>query len=297
SSMIDVVLASQLFDAVPLHAAVVVVGDADQLPSVGPGRVLQDIIRSGTVPVGHLNEVFRQAATSRIITNAHRINQGQMPDFPDEGETSDCYFVEADDPDKALALVGKMIRQSIPKKFHFNPMDEIQILTPMQKGELGARNLNVTLQQLLNPRGDEVERFGITYRTGDKVMQTENDYDKDVYNGDIGRILSIDSEASELVVDFDGRKVVYDFRELDELVLSYAITIHKSQGSEYPCVLIPLHTQHYVLLQRSLIYTAITRAKKLVIVLGTKKALNLAVTRAESRDRTTTLAERLKDFA
>ncbi|NNJ71349.1 MAG: ATP-dependent RecD-like DNA helicase [Kiritimatiellales bacterium] len=297
SSMIDVVLASQLFDAVPLHAAVVVVGDADQLPSVGPGRVLQDIIRSGTVPVGHLNEVFRQAATSRIITNAHRINQGQMPDFPDEGETSDCYFVEADDPDKALALVGKMIRQSIPKKFHFNPMDEIQILTPMQKGELGARNLNVTLQQLLNPRGDEVERFGITYRTGDKVMQTENDYDKDVYNGDIGRILSIDSEASELVVDFDGRKVVYDFRELDELVLSYAITIHKSQGSEYPCVLIPLHTQHYVLLQRSLIYTAITRAKKLVIVLGTKKALNLAVTRAESRERTTTLAERLKEFA
>jgi exodeoxyribonuclease V alpha subunit len=297
SSMIDVVLASQLMDAVPLHAAVVLVGDADQLPSVGPGRVLQDTIRSKTIPVGHLDEVFRQAATSRIITNAHKINRGQMPEFPETGETSDCYFVEADDPEKALALVGRMIKQSIPKKFHFNPMEEIQILTPMQKGELGARNLNVTLQQLLNPRGDEVERFGITYRTGDKVMQTENDYDKDVYNGDIGRILSIDSEASELVVDFDGRRVVYDFRELDELVLSYAITIHKSQGSEYPCVLIPLHTQHYVLLQRSLIYTAITRAKKLVIVLGTKKALNLAVTRAESRDRTTTLAERLKEYA
>ncbi|MCK5675566.1 MAG: ATP-binding domain-containing protein, partial [Verrucomicrobia bacterium] len=207
--------------------------------------------------------------------------------------TSDCYFVEADDPVKALALVGKMVKQSIPKKFRFSPMDDIQILTPMQKGELGARNLNVTLQQLLNPRGDEVERFGIVYRTGDKVMQTENDYDKDVYNGDIGRIVSIDSDASELVIDFDGRKVVYDFRELDELVLSYAITIHKSQGSEYPCVLIPMHTQHYVLLQRSLIYTAITRAKKLVIVLGTKKALNLAVTRAESRERTTTLSERL----
>jgi exodeoxyribonuclease V alpha subunit len=297
SSMIDVVLASQLMEAVPLHAAVVIVGDADQLPSVGPGRVLQDIIRSQTIPVGHLDEVFRQAATSRIITNAHRINQGKSPEFPEEGEMSDCYFVEADDPEKALALVGKMIKQSIPKKFRFDPMEEIQVLTPMQKGELGARNLNVTLQQLLNPTGDEVERFGITYRTGDKVMQTENDYDKDVYNGDIGRIRSIDHENSELVVDYDGRKVVYDFRELDELVLSYAITIHKSQGSEYPCVLIPLHTQHYVLLQRSLIYTAITRAKKLVIVLGTKKALNLAITRAESRDRTTTLAERLKEYA
>ncbi len=295
SSMIDVVLASQLMAAVPLHAAVVIVGDADQLPSVGPGRVLQDIIRSKTIPVSHLDEVFRQAATSRIVTNAHRINQGKSPEFPEEGASGDCYFVEADDPEKALALVGKMIKHSIPKKFHFNPMTDIQILTPMQKGELGARNLNVTMQALLNPRGDEVERFGVTFRTGDKVMQTENDYDKDVYNGDIGRVLSIDNEASELVVDFDGREVVYDFRELDELVLSYAITIHKSQGSEYPCVLIPMHTQHFVLLQRSLIYTAITRAKKLVIILGTKKALNLAVSRAESRDRVTTLAERLKE--
>jgi exodeoxyribonuclease V alpha subunit len=296
SSMIDVVLASQLMEAVPLHAAVVIVGDADQLPSVGPGRVLQDIIGSKTIPVGHLNEVFRQAAESRIITNAHRINRGQAPEFPEEGEHSDCYFVEADDPEKALALVGKMVKQSIPKKFGFNAMDDIQILTPMQKGELGARNLNVGMQRLLNPTGDEVERFGIIYRTGDKVMQTENDYDKDVYNGDIGRILSIDNEASEMTVDFDGRKVVYDFRELDELVLSYAITIHKSQGSEYPCVLIPMHTQHFVLLQRSLIYTAITRARKLVIILGTKKALNLAITRAESRERTTTLSERLNEY-
>jgi exodeoxyribonuclease V alpha subunit len=294
SSMIDVVLASQLADAVPLHAALVIVGDADQLPSVGPGRVLQDIIHSGAVPVAHLNEVFRQAATSRIITNAHRINQGLMPEFPEEHETSDCYFVESDEPEKAVKLVGKLIGHSIPRKFRFDSMEEIQILTPMQKGELGARNLNQILQQLLNPRGDEVERFGYVYRTGDKVMQTENDYDKEVYNGDIGRIARIDSDLSELTVDFDGRKVVYDFRELDELVLSYAITIHKSQGSEYPCVIIPLHTQHYVLLQRSLIYTAITRAKKLVIVLGTKKALNLAVTRAESRERTTTLAERLE---
>lgn len=297
SSMIDVVLASQLFDAVPLHAAVVIVGDADQLPSVGPGRVLQDIIRSKTIPVSHLNEVFRQAATSRIITNAHRINQGQMPEFPQEGEMSDCYFVEADDPQKAVGLLGKMIKDSIPKKFRFDPRNQIQVLTPMQKGELGARNLNQTLQRLLNPRGEEVERFGLIYRVGDKVMQTENDYDKEVYNGDIGRITTIDAESCELVVDFDGRKVGYDFCELDELTLSYAITIHKSQGSEYPCVVIPLHTQHYVLLQRSLIYTAITRAKKLVILIGTKKALSLAVTRSESRERTTTLAERLKEYS
>ncbi len=297
SSMIDIVLASQLIDAVPLHAAVVIVGDADQLPSVGPGRVLQDIIRSKTIPVGHLSEVFRQASSSRIITNAHRINQGQMPEFPDDGETSDCYFVEAEDPEKALQLIGKMIKQSIPEKFRFDPKTDIQILTPMQKGELGARNLNQTLQQLLNPNGSEVERFGVVYREGDKVMQTENDYDKDVYNGDIGRIARVDTEACELAVDYDGRIVIYDFRELDELVLSYAITIHKSQGSEYPCIVIPLHTQHFVLLQRSLIYTAITRARQLVIVVGTKKALNLAVTRSESRERVTTLAERLREYS
>ena len=297
SSMIDIVLASQLADAIPLHAAFIIVGDADQLPSVGPGRVLQDVIHSKTIPVAHLNEVFRQAASSRIITNAHRINQGQMPEFPEDHESSDCYFVEADDPEKAVKLVGKLIKESIPKKFHFDAMEEIQILTPMQKGDLGARNLNQTLQQLLNPHGDEVERFGYVFRVGDKVMQTENDYDKEVFNGDMGRIAKIDSELSELTVDFEERKVVYDFRELDELVLSYAITIHKSQGSEYPCVIIPLHTQHYVLLQRSLIYTALTRAKKLVIVLGTRKALSLAVTRAESRERTTTLAERLKEYA
>ncbi|QBG46819.1 ATP-dependent RecD-like DNA helicase [Verrucomicrobia bacterium S94] len=297
SSMIDVVLAAQLMDAVPLHAAVVIVGDADQLPSVGPGRVLQDIIGSKTLPVAHLDEVFRQAASSRIVTTAHLINQGKAPEFPDEGEQSDCYFIEADEPEKALNLIGKLVKQHIPKKFRFRPMDDIQILTPMQKGELGARNLNITMQALLNPSGDEVERFGMTYRVGDKVMQTENDYDKDVYNGDIGRIVAIDHETSELAVDFEGRRVVYDFRELDELVLSYAITIHKSQGSEYPCVVIPVHTQHFVLLQRSLIYTALTRARKLVILLGTKKALGLAIIRAESRDRVTTLAERLKEYA
>ncbi len=296
SSMVDIVLASQLIDAVPLHAAVVVVGDADQLPSVGPGRVLQDLIRSQRISVAQLDEVFRQAATSLIITNAHRINRGEMPEFPEGATPGDCYFVEADDPGKALQLIGTMVKRSIPRRFRFDPLEDIQLLTPMQKGELGARNLNGMLQELLNPKGASIERFGTVFRTGDKVMQTENNYDKDVFNGDIGRIGSIDEEAGELAVLFDGRRVVYDFNELDELVLSYAITIHKSQGSEYPCVLIPLHTQHYVMLQRSLIYTALTRARKLVVVLGTRKALSLAVGRAESRERTTTLAERLQEY-
>ena len=296
ASMIDLVLAEQLVDAIPLHASLIIVGDADQLPSVGPGRVLQDLIRSKKIPTVHLNEVFRQAATSRIITNAHRINFGKMPEFPASGEVSDCYFVEADQPEKAVELLGRLITKSIPKKFRFNPRQSIQVLTPMQKGELGARNLNAVLQGLLNPSGEEVERFGLVYRVGDRVMQTENDYDKEVYNGDMGRIAKIDTDQSELAVDFEGRKVIYDFRELDELVLSYAITIHKSQGSEYPCVVIPLHTQHYVLLQRSLLYTALTRARKLVILLGTKKALKLAVSRSESRERITTLQERIKEY-
>lgn len=294
SSMIDIVLAASLMDAVPYHAAVIFVGDADQLPSVGPGRVLQDMIASKVIPVGHLNEVFRQAATSMIVTNAHRINQGQMPEFPEEKAVSDCYFVEADDPERALQLIGKMVKQSLPQKFRFNPMQDVQVLSPMQKGGLGARNLNHHLQQLLNPSGDQVERFGVFYRVGDKVMQTENDYDKEVYNGDIGRIQKIDQELSELVVDFDGRAVMYDFRELDALALSYAITIHKSQGSEYPCVIIPLHTQHFVMLQRSLIYTAVTRAKKLVLIVGNRKALSLAVGRADSRERITSLIDRLR---
>jgi len=296
SSMIDLQLAEQLIDAVPLHAALIIVGDADQLPSVGPGRVLQDLIAAKKIPVSHLNEIFRQAASSRIITNAHLINQGKLPEFPAKNESSDCYFIEADDPAKAVTLLSKLIQKSIPQKFHFNPMNEIQILTPMQKGELGAKNLNRTFQQLLNPNGEKVERFERIYRVGDRVMQTENDYDKEVFNGDMGRITKIDTEASEVIVNFEGRNVHYDFRELDELVLSYAITIHKSQGSEYPCVIIPLHTQHYVLLQRSLIYTAITRARKLIILIGSKKAIQLAVTRSESRERITTLSERIKEY-
>ena len=295
SSMIDQVLAQQFIAAVPQRAAVIFVGDADQLPSVGPGRVLRDMISSGAVPVVALTEIFRQAAESRIITGAHNINKGMLPEFPEEGDKSaDLYFVDAAEAEKALAIIQRMVRDVIPKRFGFDPLNDIQILTPMQKGELGARNLNRMMQELLNPHGDEVERYETVFRTGDRVMQTENNYDKEVFNGDLGRILSIDNEEREVVVKVDDRRVKYEFRELDELVHAYAITIHKSQGSEYPCVLIPIHTQHFVMLQRSLLYTAVTRAKKFAVLVGTKKAMGLAVSRADSRDRITTLKERLQ---
>ncbi len=295
ASMIDQVLAQQFLQAIPQRAAVIFVGDADQLPSVGPGRVLRDIIASKVVPSINLTEIFRQAAESRIVTGAHLINQGQLPEFPEEGDkSSDLYFVESEETSRALAIIQKMVSESIPKRLGFNPIEDIQILTPMQKGELGAKNLNQVMQALLNPRGNQVERFGVVFREGDRVMQTENDYDKEVFNGDLGRILSVDETNGDVVVKIDDQRVTYQFRELDELVHAYAITIHKSQGSEYPCVIIPMHTQHYVLLQRSLLYTAVTRAKKFAVLVGTKKAMGLAVSRAESRKRVTTLKERLQ---
>ncbi len=295
ASMIDQILAQQFLQAVPQRAAVIFVGDADQLPSVGPGRVLCDIIASKTVPTVNLTEIFRQAAESRIVTGAHRINQGQLPEFPEEGDkSSDLYFVEAEETARALAIIQKMVSESIPRRQGFNPIDDIQILTPMQKGELGAKNLNQVMQALLNPQGSQIERFGVVFREGDRVMQTENDYDKDVFNGDLGRIVTVDEVQGEIVVKIDDRRIKYEFRELDELVHAYAITIHKSQGSEYPCVIIPMHTQHYILLQRSLLYTAVTRAKKFAVLVGTKKAMGLAVSRAESRARVTTLKERLQ---
>jgi len=295
ASMIDQTLAQQFLQAVPQRAAVIWVGDSDQLPSVGPGRVLCDLIASKVVPAIHLTEIFRQAAASRIVTGAHRINHGQLPIFPEENDkTSDLYFVEAQQPSRALGMIQKMVSESIPRRLGFHPIDDIQILTPMQKGELGARNLNQMMQALLNPNGQQVERFGVIFREGDRVMQTENDYDKEVFNGDLGRIISVDETNGEVVVKMDAQRVTYSFRELDELVHAYAVTIHKSQGSEYPCVIIPMHTQHYVLLQRSLLYTAVTRAKKFAVLVGTQKALGLAVSRAESRQRVTTLKERLQ---
>lgn len=295
SSMIDQVLAQQFLDAIPQRAAVILVGDADQLPSVGPGRVLRDVISSKAVPVIELTEIFRQAAESRIVIGAHRINQGQLPEFPEEGDkTSDLYFVEQPDVTKAIGVIKRMVSESIPKRLGFDPIEDVQILTPMQKGELGAKNLNQVMQALLNPRGNQIERFGIVFREGDRVMQTENDYDKEVFNGDLGRIVAIDEVQGEVVVKIDDRRIKYEFREMDSLVHAYAITIHKSQGSEYPCVIIPMHTQHFVLLQRSLLYTAVTRAKKFAVLIGTRKAMGLAVSRADSRERITTLRERLQ---
>jgi exodeoxyribonuclease V alpha subunit len=296
SSMVDLPLAQHLFRAIPRAAVLVLVGDADQLPSVGPGTVLQDLIASGKIPVCRLTHVFRQAARSRIVTNAHRINQGEMPHFPpskDAGPEEDFFFMEAEDPAKAVEAITRLVRQAIPDRFQLHPLDDIQVLTPMQRGELGARNLNAVLQQALNPSAPAIERLGVQYREGDKVMQLENDYDKEVFNGDIGRIRRIREDTRDVEVVFDGRAVAYRAHELDGLGLSYAVTIHKSQGSEYPCVIVPIHTQHYTMLRRNLLYTAVTRGKRLVVLVGTRKALAIAVRTEDARRRQTTLRERV----
>ena len=299
SSMIDIQLAVHLFRAMPKGGLLVLVGDVDQLPSVGPGCVLRDIIESSTLPVFRLTEIFRQDAGSRIVSNAHRINAGQMPYLPgkDEGLEGggDFFFVKAETPERGVELIRKLLCEAIPRRFRLNAMEDVQILTPMQKGDLGARNLNAAMQAALNPHGREIERFGWKFREGDRVMQTENDYDKDVFNGDVGRIERVDATDQEVVVRYDDRRVAYDFQELDELTPAYAVTVHKSQGSEYPCVVLPVHTQHYVMLQRNLLYTGITRGKKLVVVVGTEKAVALAVRNAEARRRNTTLRRRLRE--
>jgi exodeoxyribonuclease V alpha subunit len=284
TSMVDVPLMHALLRAVPPQAAVILVGDVDQLPSVGPGQVLADVIESGAVPVVRLTEVFRQASASRIIVNAHRINRGEMPEATAAGEMSDFYFSEIDDPEQGAARLLQIVRERIPARFGLDPLRDVQVLCPMNRGALGARALNLALQQLLNPgREPRVERFGWVFAAGDKVMQVENDYDKDVYNGDLGFISAIDPEASELVVDFDGRSVVYGFSDLDRLVLAYATTIHKAQGSEYPAVVIPVSTQHYPMLQRNLVYTGVTRGRKLVVLVGQRKALAIAVAGRQAR--------------
>ncbi|HUV13310.1 MAG TPA: ATP-dependent RecD-like DNA helicase [Acidobacteriota bacterium] len=297
TSMIDLVLAYQLIRAIPEHAALILVGDVDQLPSVGPGNVLRDIINSKVILVEKLDQVFRQAAESTIITNAHRINAGELPIWPEAREgiatKSDFYFIPCPDPEKGVDVIQRLVKDRIPDRFGFNPLRDIQVLTPMQRGDLGARHLNLALQSILNPTEAGVSRYGYRFSVGDKVMQIVNNYDKDVFNGDIGIIDQIRSEDRELVVRYEDRRVVYDFEELDELVLSYATTIHKSQGSEYPCVVIPIHTQHYILLQRNLLYTAVTRGKSLVVLVGTLKALTISVKTVEARQRITTLRERL----
>jgi exodeoxyribonuclease V alpha subunit len=289
TSMVDVPLMHALMRAVPPRAAVLLVGDVDQLPSVGPGRVLGDIIDSGAVPVVRLAEVFRQASESRIIVNAHRINAGEMPELAAPGD-SDFYFSEAGDPEKAAERLLQIVCERIPARFGFHPMRDVQVLCPMVRGVLGTRSLNAELQKLLNPgREPRMERFGWTFSPGDRVMQVENDYDKDVYNGDLGFIASIDPSLSHLAVDFDGRLVDYDASDLDQLVLAYATTIHKSQGSEYPAVVVPVSTQHYAMLQRNLLYTAVTRGRRLVVLVGQRKALAIAVSDRRTRRRWTML--------
>jgi len=292
ASMVDVLLMQSLMKAIPDHAALLIVGDIDQLPSVGPGQVLADVIASGAVPVVRLTEVFRQAAESRIITTAHRINQGQMPDLSKPEGESDFYFVEADEPEAAVRRIIDLVKLHIPRRFKLDPVRDVQVLCPMNRGGVGARSLNIELQAALNPAGErKVERFGWTFAPHDKVMQIQNDYDKEVYNGDIGFIEDVDPDSGELIAVFDGRNVVYGFGELDMLVPAYAATIHKSQGSEYPAVIIPVMTQHYTMLQRNLLYTGVTRGKRLVVLVGQKKAVAIAVKNISGRRRWSKLKE------
>ena len=296
TSMVDVLLMQALMKAVPDNAALLIVGDIDQLPSVGPGQVLADIITSGAVPVVRLTEVFRQAAHSQIITSAHRINQGSIPDLSRPEGDSDFYFVQADDPETTVLRIIELVKTRIPQRFGLDPIRDIQVLCPMNRGGVGARSLNIELQAALNPAGDrKVERFGWTFAPGDKVMQIENDYDKEVYNGDIGYIDDVDPNAGELTASFDGRSVSYGFGELDALVPAYAATIHKSQGSEYPAVVIPVMTQHYTMLQRNLLYTGVTRGRKLVVLVGQKKAVAIAVRNVSGRRRWSKLNEWLAE--
>jgi exodeoxyribonuclease V alpha subunit len=295
-SMTDVVLMANVLRALPSNASLLLVGDIDQLPSVGPGMVLRHLIESKVVPVVRLTEVFRQAAHSRIITNAHRINQGRLPEIPSKGIESDFFFIEREEPDQIAATLAEMVKTRIPSKFRLNHIRDIQVLCPMNRGSLGVRELNVRLQNEMNPaRTDEpfVERFGWQFRPRDKVIQTENDYDKDVFNGDIGQVVKIDPVEHEVTIRFDQRELVYDFGELDEVSLAYAITIHKSQGSEFPAVVIPLAMQHYMLLQRNLVYTGITRGKKLVVLIGQRKALAMAVKNDRTENRFSGLLARL----
>ncbi|MCP3950891.1 MAG: ATP-dependent RecD-like DNA helicase [Desulfobacterales bacterium] len=297
ASMLDTVLAGHLLEAVPDGAALLLVGDVNQLPSVGPGNVLNDIIESGPVHVVVLSEIFRQARSSRIVVNAHRINKGQMPTDNSPEALTDFYFIEKHDPQVALETILELVSGRIPSRFNYDPLNDIQVLTPMHKGIAGAANLNRELQKRLNPGAAGVARGDLQYCVNDKVMQIKNNYDKDVFNGDIGIIARIDAPAETLHIRFDEREVGYGFGELDEIVLAYAISVHKSQGSEYPVVVMPVLTQHYILLQRNLIYTAITRARKLVVLVGTRKALAIGVGNNKVERRFSRLQQRLRVLA
>lgn len=298
ASMIDVLLMYHLVKAIPSTCSLILVGDVDQLPSVGPGNVLADIIQSNTVKVVRLTEIFRQAASSKIILNSHRINQGEMLIENQEGEETDFYSIYAESSAEIHAKLLTIVTQRIPSRFGFDPIRQIQVLTPMHRGDLGVRGLNQDLQARLNPSGEpRIHRFGWTFACGDKVLQTINNYEKEVFNGDIGYISHFKLDEQEIMIDFDGRLVAYRYDELDEIVLAYATTIHKSQGSEYPAVVIPLSMQHYTMLQRNLIYTAVTRGKKLVVLIGQQKAITMAIQNYTANQRLTRLRERLLKLA
>jgi exodeoxyribonuclease V alpha subunit len=294
-SMVDIHLMRDVMEALPDAAHLVLVGDVDQLPSVGPGNVLRDIIASQVVPCTALTTIFRQKHGGGIVENAHRVNRGEFIDASGGGELSDFYFIAADTPDEVIEKMLGLVTDRIPKRFGFDPMTQVQVLTPMRRNQLGAENLNGVLQQALNPRGHHIERFGRQYRKGDRVMQIRNNYDKEVYNGDIGCIRFVVEEDHELTVDFDGHSVTYEFSELDELIHAYACSIHKSQGSEYPAVVILMATQHFKLLQRNLLYTAITRGRELVCLVGSHKAVGMAIRNNDIQQRRTDLARRLRE--
>jgi exodeoxyribonuclease V alpha subunit len=296
ASMIDLELAEALLAAVPSAARLVLVGDSDQLPSVGPGAVLRDVIDSGVVPTERLSRIFRQAEESRIVTNAHAILRSEMPESasPDD-PNADFFVVNRTDPEQSARTVVELVTQRIPKRFGLNPRDEIQVLTPMHRGPVGTQALNAALQAALNPGGPALERRGVAYRAGDKVMQTKNDYEREVYNGDIGVVVRVDDAEHEMVVRFDDREVQYEDAALDVLTLAYAISIHKSQGSEYPAVVVPLLTTHFVMLSRNLVYTAVTRAKRLCVMVADPRAIRMALGEERREERVTRLGERLRD--
>lgn len=293
ASMIDCILIYQLIKAIPFYSKLILVGDADQLPSVGPGNVLRDIINSGKIEVVKLSHIFRQAQDSLIVVNAHRINQGEFPLFPKGDGLADFYFIEEGEPQRVLEVIKKLCKDRVPQRFNIDPVNDLQVLTPMHKGIVGSGNLNRELQTLLNPKGKELARGEKVFRVGDKVMQVVNNYEKEVFNGDLGRIEDIYGDQ-EVMVNYDGRWVSYHWNELDEILHAYAISVHKSQGSEYPAIILPLLTQHYVLLQRNLLYTALTRAKRLAILVGTKKAMAIAIKNNKVQKRYTLLKERLE---
>jgi exodeoxyribonuclease V alpha subunit len=287
-------MADALAQAIAPGTRLVLVGDVDQLPSVGPGAVLRDVIASGVVPCVRLRTIFRQAAKSLIVTNAHRVNEGLPPLAAPAGSPADFFVIERRDPDKARETIVDLVTKRIPERFGLDPVRDVQVLTPMNRGPAGALALNQALQEALNPRGDSLVRGTRAYRAGDKVMQLRNDYDKNIYNGDVGFVTALDGEEGTVTVRFDEREVTLDAGDLDDLTLAYACTVHKSQGSEYPAVVVPLLTTHFVMLGKNLLYTAITRGKRLVVLVADPRALEIALSGGRREERRTQLQARLR---